>query len=165
MVCRECGFNRRYCTDACAAAARAKSIRAAQRTYRRSPEGREQHREEEHGRRARRRQVRVGDHILRLGVAGGSVGGVTAPKLTVVDDARVVADTAVAAPARRGPWPLPTLAQWRLVVGHALAARAHELRRRGEPVPCACCGRRGRVVAVVVRTDLGWTRGPDEDGG
>lgn len=170
MVCRACGFNRRYCGEVCAALARAKSVRAAQLAYRHSVAGQEQHRDEERERRARRRQERVGDHILRPVARAGSVGGVQAPKAIVsaaappVPDSARRAPTPARAPASLRPVP-PKLAHWRLVVGHGLAARAQELRQHRTPVRCACCGRWGRVVAVLIRAELGWAREPEQEGG
>jgi hypothetical protein len=188
VVCRACGFNRRYCTDTCAAVAHARSVRAAQQTYRAKPAVRDRHREEERARRARRRAERVGDHILRHPRARGSVEGVVAPKAIVVAAAApapvatppallgappapvaappklvAVPPAPAAAPCTR-PAGQPAGAQWRLVVGHALSAQAEDLRRRGAWIRCACCGRAGRVAAVVIRAELGWRRESDEDG-
>lgn len=198
MVDRACGFNRRYCSEACGAVGRAASVGKAQKTYRDKPAVRERHCKEESARRARLAE-RVRDHIQKAASGCVTVESMVAPKIVVAAGAVpaaalvrsapgaarrssalappaavapcAVARTTVVAPAASAPTPAAAppghraLAQWRLIVGHALAAHAERLRRRGSVVHCACCGRPGRVVAVVVRAELEWRRQPDEDEG
>lgn len=133
---------------------RAASVAKAQKTYRDKPAVRERHCQQERARRARLAE-RVRDHIQRPASSRVTVESMVAPKA-------LVAATAAPPDARITAW--PRLAQWRLIVGHALAADAEALRRRGTVVRCACCGRAGRVVAVVVRAELEWRRQRDEDG-
>lgn len=93
------------------------------------------------------------------------VAAVVPPALAPVAPPVVVAAAAAVGGPDATPAARPARARWRLVVTPTLAAGAEELRRRGTAVRCACCGRAGRVVVVVVRADLGWRREPDEDGG
>ena len=92
------------------------------------------------------------------------VAAVVPPALDPVAPPVVVAAAAPVVGPDATPAARPARARWRLVVTPALAACAEELRRRGTVVRCVCCGRAGRVAAVVVRVDLGWRREPDEDG-
>ncbi len=171
VVDRACGFNRRYCSEACAAIGRAESVGKAQKTYRSKPAVRERHCRQERARRARRAE-RVRDHIQQPTYGRVTVESMVAAKALVATAAPPTEELAPPAPAsarvdstpdaRMTAW--PRLAQWRLIVGHALAAHAEVWRRRGTVVRCACCGRAGRVVAVVVRAELEWRRQRDEDG-
>jgi hypothetical protein len=198
VVDRACGFNRRYCSEACAAVGRAKSVGRAQKAYRDKPAVRERHCQQERARRARL-AGRVRDHIQQPAFGRVTVGGMVVPKRLVATASPVVelappalelapaagltplpppagppasatvppdatASPPVASKPGAGPTGWPRLAQWRLIVGHALAAHAEGLRRRGAVVHCACCGRAGRVAAIVVRAELEWRRQPDEDG-
>ena len=120
-------------------AARRESVRAARRTYRRSPEGQAQHRDEERQRRARRRAACVGDQLVRPGARRATV--------------ECVADKTqrtVAVPA--GP------VQWRLHATTALAHAACALCDTGALVTCVCCGRVGQVAAVVRCGESPWRR-------
>jgi hypothetical protein len=192
VVDRECGFNRRYCSDACAAVARGRSVLEAQRTYRGKSDVRERHCKKARERRARQAEQRR-DHIQPPPFSRVTVEGMVANKALVAAavplavglappaaglarSAPGAAPAAAVPPAGVAPAPVartpgvrptarPRLAQWRLIVGHALAAHAEGLRRQGTVVHCACCGRPGRVVAVVVRAELEWRRQPDEDEG
>jgi hypothetical protein len=167
LVCRGCGFNRWYCGDECADAARRHRRGAARRADRRTDAGKEEHRDEERERRKRlrlRKQERVGDRLWsRAGrsvtvaamAASLKVAG-TAPARTVLPGlAEAEAPLGVAAPSAAPPPRVPRpLRRWRLVVGLALAARAHALRDQGTPICCVGCGRTGRVAAVVVKRHL-----------
>lgn len=169
MVDRACGFNRRYCGDACAAVGRAESVGKAQKAYRAKPAVRARHRLQERARRAR-----VRDHIQQPAPGRVTVERMVAPTTLVAAPAAppAPAPTLVAAAVPPAVPTTPLLASpagahltaWRLIVGHALAATAKAWRRRGTVMRCACCGRAGRVVAVVVRTELEWRRQRDEDG-
>jgi hypothetical protein len=211
LVDRACGFNRRYCGDACAAVGRAESVGRAQETYRHKPAVQKRHREQEGARRARLKE-RVRDHIQQPAGGRASVERMVARTAPVAPAAAPPAvalaplAVALAPPTSELPPPTvalpppaaglsslapatrwlagtaspvaattpslvapsltasPRLAQWRLIVGHALAAHADALRRAGTVVRCACCGRAGRVVTVVVRTELEWRRQGNEDG-
>lgn len=188
VVDRACGFNRRYCGEACATVGRAASVGKAQKTYRDKPAVRERHRAQERTRRARMAE-RVRDHIQQPACRHVTVESMSAPKAVAAAPAALPMVTP-AAPAARlaplGPAAPPAVrsagpaavaptgsatvtacsgvAEWRLIVGHALAAHAETWRRRGTIVRCACCGRPGRVVAVVVRAELEWRREAAEDG-
>ncbi len=70
VICRRCDRGHRYCSGECSAAARQETNRAAQRRYRMSDEGREDHRDHERKRRARRR---VGDHGIESLTPDGEV--------------------------------------------------------------------------------------------
>ena len=136
LVCDLGLFNQRYCKPACAEAARQESRRAARQRYRRSPEGREQHRDEEQRRRDRRRSV--GDQLVQPAVGDARV--------AVVAEAEGIAARRVTA----------GLARWRVGVGAELAAVAETLRASRAVLACACCGRRGRIVAISVRGESPW---------
>ena len=127
-----CGWsNRRYCGPDCAEAAEKERHRRERRASRQSPEGRAKHREEEQGRRDRKRGV--GGGIVRA--AGEAV------RVAVMEEAP---EAVVARPLRS------RLVAWRVVVGAALAGLAEALRARRTVLECVCCGRRGRVAEVVV---------------
>lgn len=136
LVCRPCAFNQRYCQAACVELARQESRRQAHRRYRHSPEGRAQHRDEEQRRRDRRR---VGDQLVQVAAAAARVAIVEAAQDGVAPR-RVMAG----------------LTRWRVVVGAALVAVAESLRAHRTVVTCAGCGRRGHVVAIVVRGESPW---------
>jgi hypothetical protein len=77
LVCRRCGFNRRYCTDVCAAAAH----RHRRRMHRRTDEGKAEHRAEEGARRERLRAQKhmpMGGWLSRPGASGVTVRGMEA---------------------------------------------------------------------------------------
>jgi hypothetical protein len=143
LACEKCGapflvcgwLNRRYCGPDCAQAGEKARHRRARKKYRQTPEGREQHRAEEQRRRARGQGV--GDRFVQAPA--------TAAKVAEMESA--------IEPDRRG------LVRWRVMVTAALAAVAESWRASGEVVTCVDCGRRGRVVEVVV-----WGRRGGDDG-
>jgi hypothetical protein len=170
LVCRPCGFNQRYCGPACAAEARAESVATAQKKYRDTDEGRAQHADEEGKRRERERKKRAAGERE---CAGGSVAGAE-----ISEPATCVGDQFVASPAeacmvlamsleRRpleeaaprvggavhdvGSGAAAELLQWRVTTTPSTAGRAARVRASGEVLRCVCCGRAGRVIAVVVK--------------
>jgi hypothetical protein len=83
-VCRSCDRNQEHCTRSCAAETRRTDLAEIRRRYRRSPAGREAHREQERRRRGRQREAArlareatdadsVGDQTSQTDVAAGSV--------------------------------------------------------------------------------------------
>lgn len=77
VLCRRCDRGNVYCITCSPQRARER-IQRAQRTYRRSPEGQAQHRDEERARRARRRAER--DRVGDRGPAAGDLdAGSSAP--------------------------------------------------------------------------------------
>lgn len=82
-VCRSCDRGQRHCTRSCAAESRRLDLAEIRRRYRRSPAGRDAHREQERRRRGRLRAAgrmsnatdadSVGDHTSQVDVAASSV--------------------------------------------------------------------------------------------
>jgi len=96
-VCSRCDRGQRYCSSACAAAARAACLRAARRRHQRSPEGRADHRGRMHAYRARRRTG--ARRVTEQGVENLPGAASVAP---VASEADTVSDVAVAAEQERG---------------------------------------------------------------
>jgi len=140
--CRGCEPGRCYCSEKCSLQARRECVRKARKKYRRSPEGREQHRDEEAERRELRRAQRVGDH--RCEAQEGPLQVAAEQIVAEADDA----------PRRTEE------VDWLLVVWPGLLAMAERL--LGERVACPFCGCTGRV-ARVVELDA-WRRGKGGQG-
>lgn len=142
FYCRSREPGRRYCCD-CATPAKKERERRARKRYRRSPEGLEQHRDQEAERRERQQLERVGDRRFEQ----------------ATDRVQVLAPTAPYARAEKGPSDAPTSQpppiqprsveplEWLLVAWPELLAAATQL--LGSLVACPRCGRRGVVVRVV----------------
>lgn len=142
LYCHSREPGRRYCAE-CAAPARKERERKARQAYRASPEGIEQHRDEEEKRRERRRVERVGDRrrpeqLGQLQVRTTAAAFVSAEEPSHapsgVDGSRVL--------------------EWSLVVWPGLLEAARLL--LGTEVACPFCGREGRVVRVFELLD--WDR-------
>lgn len=142
--CRRCEPGRRYCGEECSLLAKRERARRARKKYRSSPEGREQHRDEEAERRERRRAERVGDRRCE-------------DKPAPVQ--RVAARVAVAE-SDGAPEGVDEV-EWLLVVWPGLLAIAE--RWLGEHVACPFCGHLGRVARVIEWED--WHRGAGGDDG
>lgn len=142
LYCRSREPGRRYCDD-CATPAQKERERKARKTYRNSPEGIEQHRDEEEERRERRELEleRVGDR--RLEVAEGQLQTVStaAPYTRTGEENRDEPDD-----SERGEQ-----VEWLLVAWPELLEQARGL--LGTQVECPGCSRRGVVVRVVSRDD------------
>lgn len=91
-----------------------------------------------------------------VAVAMPPLDSLVARRPAVVAPSIVVATAPAPTPRdTRGAAAPPSLhVEWRVVVGLALAGRAHALRARQEQVCCAGCGRAGRVAAVEVKRHL-----------
>lgn len=126
--CRSREPGRRYCPE-CSPIVEHERIQKAQRKYRASPWGQEQHRDEEEDR--RRRQRGVGDRRC-----DGEQGQV----LTPVATAAYVAATEEKRDAR-------SELEWVLVAWPGLVAVAEQM--LGTWVACPCCCRAGRVIEVL----------------
>jgi hypothetical protein len=110
--------------------------RKARKKYRDSPEGVEQHRDEEEERRARRRLERVGDRRLETGRAQLQM------QPTTAQYARAAQENGDGPDKDQGKQ-----VEWLLVAWPALLAEAELL--LGTQAACPCCGRQGLVVRVV----------------
>ena len=147
LACEKCGtaflvcgwVNWRYCGPECAQAAEKARHERARKKYRQSPEGREQHRDEERRRRARGRGV--GDRFVPSRTATARVADMESTPSTATRSGRT------------------RLAHWRVMVTAALAEVAESWRASGKVVACVDCGRRGRIVEVVI-----WCRGAESSG-
>jgi len=139
LYCRAREPGRLYCGEECSAGAKEEREHRARKKYRESPEGIEQHRDEEAERRDRRQLDRVGDR--RTEPARGQLQTAT----TTAPYERSVEENCDAPAAGRDP------VEWLLVVWPGLLADAAQL--MGAQVECPCCGRRGRVVHVVELDD------------
>lgn len=138
--CRSREPGRLYC-EACVEPAAKKRIERAQSKYRKSAEGREQHRDEEAERRERQRgRGRVGDR--RLEAEGGQLQGpsTAAPMRSVAEESQDESSSPEAKPI-----------EWVVVAWPEVLEEAKGL--LGTEVGCPGCGRRGVVVAVVSRDD------------
>ena len=135
--CRSREPGRLYC-DECVAPAAEERIRRAQSKYRKSAEGREQHRDEEAERRERQR-VRVGDRRLE-----GERGQLQVPSTTL--PLRSVEEESADEPSSPEAEPV----EWVVVAWPRVLEEAEQL--LGTEMECGC-GRRGVVVAVVSRDD------------
>jgi len=140
LYCRAREPGRLYCGEKCAAGATKEREQKARKKYSASPEGKEQHADEEAERRGRRQLERVGDR--RLEVAQGQVQMVatTAPYALAVEEKRDE-------PGRDKGEPV----EWVLVAWPGLLLDAEQM--LGTQVGCPWCGRRGTVVRVVSLDD------------
>jgi hypothetical protein len=136
LYCRGREPGRRYCGESCATEAKEVRERKARKKYRASPEGQEQHRDEEAERRERHRQEAVGDR--RLGPASCEVQRVASasPYAHAVEEGR-------GEPGEDEG----ERVEWVLVAWPGVLAAAGAL--LGAEVECPGCGRRGPVVRVV----------------
>lgn len=146
FYCRGREPGRLYCGEECSADAKQERERRARKKYRESPEGIEQHRDEEAARRERRQLKRVGDRRTEL--EGGQLQRLetTAPYERGVEEKCDV-------PRRDAGESV----EWVLVAWPGLLTRAAQL--LDTQVGCLCCGRRGNVFRVV---DLDNWRAGDE---
>lgn len=135
LSCRAREPGRLYCDD-CRTPAQKERERRARKRYRDSPEGHEQHSDEQQRWRERQRE-RVGDR--RLEVDEGQVEMVNAAPYERAEEE----------PGDEPTQPQPTVGQreWLLVAWPELLGVASTL--LGATVACPCCGRRGVVVRVV----------------
>jgi len=140
FYCRGREPGRLYCGEECSAGAKEDRERRARKKYRESPDGIEQHRDEEAERRERRQLERVGDRRTELERGQLQRLATTAPYERGVEEKRDV-------PRRDGGESM----EWILVAWPGLLARAAEL--LDTQVECPCCGRRGTVVRVVELDD------------
>ena len=123
---------RRYCDD-CAVPAAKERVQRAQKTYRNSTEGREQHRDEEVERRERR-LARVGDRRLEAKNGELQIVSAAAPYALAVEEIRDEPGEDIEL-------------EWLIVAWPGLLAEAQTwLETRME---CPWCGRKGTVVRVV----------------
>jgi len=127
--CRSREPGRRYCIE-CSPVARREREQKARRTYRKSPEGQEQHRDEELDRR-QRQLGRVGDRRCAPERGRVQTRAMTAAYQVVVEEK---------SDARRE-------LEWVLVAWPGLRAAAEQM--LGAYVVCPCCGREGRVTEVL----------------
>jgi hypothetical protein len=135
LHCRAREPGRLYCREVCSAAARTEREQRARRKYRKSPEGLEQHCDEEVRRRERRQLERMGDR--RLEPEQGQLQRVATAALERRREEK-----------RDEPRPEPDeQVEWLVVAWPGLLREAATL--LGEMVACPCCGRRGVVVRVV----------------
>lgn len=132
LYCRGREPGRRYCGD-CAGPAAKERVQRAQKTYRDSTEGREQHRDEEADRRERR-LVRVGDRRLEAKHGELQIVFAAAPYALAVEE---ICD----APSE------DIELEWLIVVWPGLLAEAAGW--LGARVECPWCGRKGTAVRVV----------------
>lgn len=128
--------SRRYC-DACREPAERERGRRANATYRRTPEGREQHRDEQKVHRERQLLARVGDRDPAPAEGALQLRAAAAP--FAVGEER----------ADEHPHPHDTdaHAEWLLVAWPELLTEAATL--VGTLVPCPDCGQPARVVRVL----------------
>jgi len=120
----------RYCSVECAAASRDSKKRKYRLAYRRSPEGKAQHADEERRRRERRRNS-VGDHSGQAVISKGNVEAMKPPPNPC-------------AASKEEP------VEWCVEVPPELASVARRLRRERKEMTCVVCGCRGYVAAVRV---------------
>ena len=140
FYCRGREPGRLYCGEECSALAKEDRERRARKKYRESPEGIEQHRDEEAERRERRQFERVGDRRTELESGQLQRLTTTAPYERGVEEKRDV-------PRRDGSESV----QWTLVAWSGLLTLAAQL--LDTQVGCPCCGRRGTVIRVVEFAD------------
>lgn len=136
LYCRGREPGRLYCSEECSAGATEDRERRARKKYRGSPEGVEQHRDEEADRRERRQLERVGDRRTEPEKGQLQTVTTTAPYVRSVEEKRD-------APRRDGGERM----EWILVAWPGLLIHAAQL--LDTQVACPCCGRRGTVVQVV----------------
>jgi hypothetical protein len=135
LYCRGREPGRRYCGEECAAAATEERVKKARQTYRDSPEGQEQHRDEEIERRKRRRLERVGDRRLEPAHGELQIVSAAAPFERAVEEKR-----------DEEPGTDRQL-EWLLVVWPSLLTEAESW--LGTEVACPGCARKGIVRRVV----------------
>ena len=136
FYCRSRQPGRLYCGEECSAGAKEDRERRARKKYRDSPDGIEQHRDEEAERRGRRQLERVGDRRPKLVSGQLQRLATTAPYERGVEEKRD-------AQRRDGGESV----QWNVVAWPGLLTHAAQL--LDTQVGCPCCGRRGTVVRVV----------------
>lgn len=135
LYCRGREPGRRYCGEECAAAATEERVKKARQTYRDSPEGQEQHRDEEIGRRERRRLERVGDRRLEPAHGELQIVATAAPCERAAEEKR---DEGAGEDKQ---------VEWLLVVWPGLLAEAEGW--LGTVVACPGCCRKGIVSRVL----------------
>lgn len=139
LHCRSREPGRRYCPE-CSPLARREREQKAQKKYRASPSGQEQHRDEEQQRRDRRQLECVGDRRCEAERGQVQTRATTAAYQAAVEEK---------SDARRE-------LEWVLVAWPGLLATAEQL--LGTRVACPCCGRAGQVVEVLERDEWRWRR-------
>lgn len=139
LYCRAREPGRRYC-DECAEPAKKERARKANKKYRGSPEGLEQHRDEQARWRERQQLERVGDRRLEPEEGQLQMLPTTAAYTRVGEE---ICDAPVSAEAEKSEW---LLVAW----PELLAAATWWV---GSQVSCPGCGRRGVVVRVVSLDD------------
>lgn len=127
---------RLYCGTECSTGARKESARRARKKYRASPEGGEQHRDEEDERRERRKLERVGDRRSEAEEGQLQRVATAAPYARAVEEKR---DEPGRDEGERMEW---------ILVAWAGMLSAAEL-LLGTQVECPWCGRSGTVIRVV----------------
>lgn len=140
LYCRAREPGRLYCCEECAAGATKERERKARKKYRASPEGQEQHNDEEAERRGRRQLERVGDRRPEPVQGQLQMVATTAPYALAVEEKRD-------GPGRDKGEPV----EWVLVAWPGLLLDAEQM--LGTRVGCPWCGRRGTVVRVVSLDD------------
>jgi hypothetical protein len=139
FYCRGREPGRLYCGEECSAGAKEDRERKARKKYRRSPDGIEQHRDEEAERRGRRHLERVGDRRTEPEKGQLETATTTAPCERVEESCN--------APGQDEG----ERVEWLLVAWPELLAEAAQL--LGAQVECPCCGRRGPVARVLELDD------------
>ena len=135
---------RRYCGEECAGEATEERVQKARQKYRDSPEGREQHRDEESERRQRHRLDRVGDRRLEPAHGELQIVATTAPFKRALKERDAKPDKS------------DGQLEWLLVVWPSLLTEAEGW--LGLELACPVCGRKGIVGRVAGLDD--W-RGED----
>lgn len=136
LYCRGREPGRLYCGQECAAGATEERERRARKKYRDSPEGREQHRDEEAERRERHRGERVGDRRLNGEKGELQIVAAAAPCARAVEEE---------CDGPRGE--MGEGVEWLLVAWPGLLTQAEQW--LGTHLGCPWCGRQGTVVRVV----------------
>lgn len=169
LVCRSCGFNKHYCSPECAGIGRAESKTEAWARFRKkvrsTEEGKKRHRDEMRALRAKKKIARVGDQLFSLVSEASNLAGVgydsapASPAIQHVDTSgeAMAARRPVCAAYSRSEPADSGLVAWTLFVVPELAEQAQRLLKSKRVVPCACCGRRGRVAKVIVKPEPPWT--------
>lgn len=140
LYCRAREPGRLYCDD-CRTPAQKERERRARKHYRNSPEGHEQHCDEQQRWRERQRE-RVGDRRLEVDEGQIEMLGNAAPYERAKEEPRDE-------PTQAHPTVEPL--EWLLVAWPELLAAANK--QLGLSVACPGCGRRGVVVRVVSLDD------------
>lgn len=139
LYCRAREPGRLYCGEECASAATEDRVHKARKKYRDSPEGREQHCDEEVERRERRRLERVGDRRLQPAHGELQIVSAAAPCERAVEENR---DEESGTDRK---------VEWLLVVWPSLLAEAASW--LGAEVACPGCARTGIVRRVLELDD------------